>query len=97
MFIFAHTMTPHRHAVATIINITPTASMAAPAPRRDNMIVLCCAGFGVPPRQLGCTVTNGKDWDFSFGVAEHAVVEVGQVAVGISSAVVEMLLFTADE
>ena len=86
-------MTPHRHAVATIINITPTASMAAPAPRRDSMIVLCCAAFGMPPRQLGCTVTNEKDWDFSFEVAVHTVMEMGGVAgdgVGISLAVVEM-------
>ena len=65
--------------------------------------MLCCReigvpAIGVPPRQLGCTVKTGKDWDTSF---EVAVVDVGQAAgdgVGISSAVVEMyVMFTADE
>ena len=76
--------------------------MAAPAPRKDNLTVLCCPVIGVPPRQLGCTVKTGKDEDSSSEVAEHIVVEVGQAAgdgVEISSAVVEMyvMLFTADE
>ena len=92
MFFFAHTTTPHRQPIATIANITPTASMAAPAPRRDNSTVLCCPAIdvpaiGVPPRQLSKT---GKDEDSSSEVTAHIVVEVGHVAgvgAGISSAV----------